>query len=138
MKKAITGVILFHALCYVSMIIANFAGNNSVLSLAFGLDFIGMIVCPLILAVVGGVCGIKDNISVLKFFPSAAAAIGAAGLARGVLFFVVSSASGFAGAMKYLLISFILLTIWSMIFEVTRFLMNKETKYNKIDKKKRR
>ncbi len=135
MKKAISGVLLFQAVCFVSMIFGHFAGSRQITATAFGLDMVGMILCPMALAVVGGLSGIRDNVSVLKAFPSMAATMGGIGLARGILFFAVSKWAGFAGAMKYLLISFVLLTIWTLIFELTRFLMNKETKYNRTKKK---
>ncbi len=136
MKKAISGVLLFQAICFVSMIVGNFAGSKQIIATAFGLDLAGIILSPMVLAVVGGISGIRDNVSVLKAFPSMAATVGGVGLARGALFFAVSKWAGFVGAMKFLLISFVLLTVWTLIFELTRFLMNKETKYNRTKKKK--
>lgn len=135
MKKAIWGVSLFHVLCFVSILIGQTMKNQIIILTAMWLDLAGAVVCPLVLAIVGGIFGIVNQISVLKLYPAAASCIGGVGLARGVLFFVFSSLQGFAGAMKYLLISFIMMTIWFIIFELTRFLMNKPTKYNKPQKK---
>lgn len=145
MKKVICGVVLFHVLCFVSMIISNFMQNQSIMAAAFKADIIGAVVCPMILAVAGGISGLRNELSVLKFYPNSAAAVGGIGLVRGVIFAAASIASGtaamaaaFAGAMKYLLVSFILLTVWFIIFEATRYIMSRGTKYNKAAKKPRK
>ncbi len=144
MKKAVFCTALFHMVCFALMATSNLLRSQSLMNTAFLLDMVGAMICPILLAVVGGVSGIRDEVSVLKFYPPAAATVGAIGLARGLIFaFAVSSeaksvkqiASVFAGAMKYLLISFLLLTIWFIIFEISRHIMNKGTKYNRVKKK---
>lgn len=129
------GVALFQALCFLGMALGQALGNNSIVASMFGLDLVCVVICPLVLAAAGGISGIMNGISVLKNYPAAAACIGAIGLVRGVVFFTASSVAGFVGAMKYLLVSFVLMTIWFLIFELTRFLVNKPTKYNKPKKR---
>lgn len=129
------GVTLFQVLCFLGMVLGQAMGNNSIVASMFGLDLVCVVICPLVLAAVGGMSGIASDVSVLKNYPAAAACIGAVGLARGALFFKASSVAGFVGAMKYLLVSFVLMTIWFLIFELTRFLVNKPTKYNKPKKR---
>lgn len=111
------------------------------MNMAFIADILGAVVCPIILAVVGGISGIRGETSVLKYYIPAAAAVGAVGLARGIIFVAASgfesfsqATAVFAGAMKYLLVSFLLLSIWFIIFEISRYIMSKGTKYNKVKK----
>ena len=142
MKKALTGVAIFHTLCFISAVAAQFMQNGSIMATALMADIIGAVLCPIALAVAAGFIGIKNERPVLKLYPGAAATIGGVGLVRGIIFAMAGTPGGinaalvrFAGAMRYLLISFILLTVWFIIFEVTRLLMSRGTKYNKPRKK---
>ena len=140
MKKAIACVAFFHIVCFASALLGDLFRNAYMIIFGLMADMAGAVICPIALAVTAGITGIRSETSALKLYPSAAAVIGGIGLARGAIFALAGGvtgivvkdvAHGFAGAMRYLIISFILLTVWFIIFEITRFMMNSGTKYNK-------
>ncbi len=143
MKKVITLSLIYHFLCYVSLAASHFMKSQAVMNSAALLDYVGAVMWPMALAGAAFVFSLRDETTVVKHYPSAAAAVGGAGLARGFLYAAATAKTGFdkmaaafAGAMKPLVISFILLTMWFIIFEVSRMLMTKSTKYNKKPRKK--
>lgn len=146
MRKAIMLTAFYHLLCLAAVILGEPLHIPALQVGGLVADMIGAVICPIALAVTAGIIGIRDNSSVLKLYPGAAAVTGAVGLARGLIFaFSISSGMsnllkealpGFAGAMRYLLISFIILTVWFIIFELTRFMMNRPSKYNRLGKKR--
>ncbi len=131
MKKAVITVTFFHALCYISMIAGHFLKSSKIMGTAFIGDIIGSVVCPMVLAAAAMAIALSREKRVLKMYPSAASAIGAVGLARGILFFFVQGAAGFIGAMRYLVLSFLILTLWFIIFELSSGMLNKGTKFNR-------
>lgn len=138
MRKTIALVAFFHLLCFASLIFAQLTKNQQIMSTAFYADMIGALICPIVLAVVAGITAISGKFSALKLYPGAASVIGGIGLGRGILFVFAMRATpfaGFSGAMRYLLFSFILLTVWFIIFELTRFMFSRGTKYNRPRKK---
>ncbi len=138
MKKAITIVSAFHVLCYALMLAGSAFKNGLMIGLAFALDIVGAVLCPIALSLMALMCSMRDeNLRVIKLYPQCASTIGAIGLVRGILFFFVSASSGlkaggsaFVGAMKYLVISFLLLTVWFIIFELSSGTLKKNTKFN--------
>ncbi len=138
MKKAITIVSAFHFLCYAFMITGNVFKNGSMMGLAFALDIVGAVLCPIALSLMALMCSMGDeNLRVIKLYPQCASTIGAIGLARGILFFCVYAGSGlkaggsaFVKSMMYLVISFLLLTVWFIIFELSSGALKKSTKFN--------
>ncbi len=131
MKKALFSAIFFHVLCYISMIAGHFMKNSRILGAGFYGDFIGVILCPMIIAVAAMAIALRDEKKVIGMYPNAAAAIGGIGLGRGLLFFCVMGPAGFAGAMKYLVLSFLILTLWFIIFEFSAGMLSKKTKFNR-------
>ncbi|MGN1097789.1 MAG: hypothetical protein ACI4SS_02710, partial [Clostridia bacterium] len=122
---------LFQILCYISMILGHIMSSGTIIYAAFVGDIIGAVMCPMALAITAMVVGLRDEKRVIRMYPNAAAATGATGLIRGALFLIVSGLSGFVGAMKYLVISFLLLTLWFLIFDVSANTLNKGTKFNR-------
>lgn len=130
MKKVICFTCIFHLLCFVSMIFGQVARNEQMVRLSWMADIGGTFVLPLAIAVAAMVTALGGGLRVIRLFPNAAATVGAIGLARAVLFLTIDGATGFRAAMMYLLISFLMLTLWFLIFEISSNLMNKNTKIN--------
>lgn len=144
MKKAMLLVAFYHLLCLILALLGEFMMNGPMLQSGFFADMAGAILCPIALAVAAWITSIKSETSLLKFYPGAAALTGGIGLVRGLVYSFSGGFSNinlsivlsrFKGAMLILVISFILLTVWFLIFEMTRFLMNRPTKYNRLNKK---
>ena len=131
MKKAIYFTYLYHAICFVSMAVGQFMKNGAIVRFSWTADIAGAFLLPLLIAVVTMITSLRDEKRVITQYPAAAATIGAIGLARGVLFFFVSKVSGFLVAMRYLVISFLLLTLWFLIFEISSRMMNSGTKFTR-------
>ncbi len=131
MKKVIIFTYFYHALCFISMLFGQFTQNGRMVSIFWMADIGGAFVMPLVIAVAAMIFGLKDGQRVIRLFPNSAAAVGAVGLVRAVLFFFINGKNGFKAAMTYLLISFLLLTLWFLIFEISSGLMNRSTKINR-------
>ena len=138
MKKALYSTLFYHALCLFSVISGHLLKNNSIMIISFWADIAGAVVFPLIISVAAMVISVREDSRVLKLYPNAAATVGVVGLARGILFFTAGGLSGFRNAMIYLLFSFILLTVWFLIFEISSGFMNRGTKINRKITKKRK
>ena len=138
MKKVLNVTLFFHALCLILVIFGNALKNNWLMIVPFWADVAGAVVFPLIISGAAMVSSLRGEARVIKLFPSAAATEGAVGLARGVLFFISNGLGGFKLAMTILLISFLLITLWFLIFEISSGMMNRGTKINtKITKKRK-
>lgn len=136
MKKAIYFTYLFHGLCFVSMVSGQVMKSNGIIRVSWMADIAGAFILPLVMAVVAMALSLQDETRVIIKYPQAAAAVGAVGLARGILFFFVNGKNGFLTAMGYLLISFLFLTMWFLIFEISSKFMNSGTKFTKKKKRK--
>ena len=140
MKKAIYFAYLYHAICFISMLFAQFKKSaRMVLIFKFG-DVIGIFAFPLLIAVVAMVLSFRDQKRVLIQYPQAAVATGIIDLIRcivgGIMSFSVSVKAGFLSAMVYLVVSFLLLSMWFLIFEISSKFMNGGTKFTKKKKRK--
>lgn len=131
MKKIIYFTYMYHAVCFVSMTAGQFTENSGLIRASWMADIGGTFVLPLVIAVMAMVSALHDEQRVIRFYPPAAAAVGAVGLARSILFFFVGGKNGFIAAMTYLIISFLLLTLWFLIFEISYGFMNRGTKINR-------
>ena len=131
MKKSIYFTYFFHALCFISMIAGQFSRNGNMVSISWMADIGGAFLLPLVIAVMAILTALSDEQRVIRLYPAAASSIGAIGLVRAILFFFISGKTGILAAMTYLLISFLLLTLWFLIFEVSLNFMNKGTKINR-------
>ncbi len=135
MKKAIYFTYLYHAVCFISMIFGQLTKNETMIKVSFFGDIAGAFALPLLIAAVAMALSVRDQKRVILQYPQAAAAIGVIGLARGIIFFFVSAKNGFMGAMMYLVISFLFLTMWFAIFEISSRFMNSGTKFTKKKRK---
>lgn len=138
MKKALNITLFYHALCLFSVISGHFLKNNSIMIMAFWADAAGAVILPLIISTVAMVASARGEAQVIKLYPNAAATEGIVGLARGILYFLASGLGGFKLAMTILLISFLLLTLWFLLFEISSRMMNRGTKINSRITKKRK
>ena len=131
MKKVLSIAVFYHAVCLFSVIAGHFLKNNSIMILSFWADVAGAVIFPLIISAVAMVVSMRDGTRVLKLYPNAAATEGVIGLARGLLFFLASGPTGFKQAMMCLLMSFLFLTMWFLLFEISSGMMNRSTKINR-------
>ncbi len=131
MKKVLIVTYFYHSVCFVAMFTGQLARVSRLVSTSWMADLAGTFVFPLALAAAAMVTSLRGGRRVIRQFPNSAAAIGIVGLLRAALFFFVQGKYGFLAAMKYLLISFLLLTLWFLIFEISSNMMNKSTKINR-------
>ena len=131
MKKVLIVTYIYHAVCFAAMLTGQLARIGQLVSTAWMADVAGAFVLPIAMAAAAMMSALRTGQRVIRLFPNAAAAVGVTGLVRAALFFFVNGKNGFLAAMIYLLISFLLLTLWFLIFEVSSNLMNKSTKINR-------
>ena len=131
MKKALFLTFFYHALCLFSVISGHLIKSNSIMIISFWADIAGAVIFPLIISAVAMAISVRDGTRVLKFYPNAAATEGMVGLIRGLLFLLVSGLTGLKQAMTCLLISFLFLTMWFLLFEISSRMMNRGTKINR-------